>query len=131
MATFTKAVAKPILEMTFTAEAAMATNYIAVKQGTSDGQVNIAGSAEEAIGILQTPAATAGDQVRVMLLGISPVKANGAFSKGDLLASAASTGLVDTATAAHHGIAIALEAAGAQNDIVSCLVGVHKYIAAT
>jgi hypothetical protein len=131
MPTFTKAICLPILEMTFTAEAAMATNYIAVKLGTYDGQVNIAGSAEAAIGILQTPAATAGDQVRVMILGISPVKANGDFSKGDLLGSAASTGLVDTATAAHHGIAIALEAAGAQNDIVSAFVCPQKYIAAT
>lgn len=120
----------PILLKTFKAEAAMTTNHIAVKTGTNEGEVNIAGDGEKAIGILQTTAATAGDLVSVMLLGISVVKANDAYSVGDLLNSGAATGKVDTSANAEHGIAIALEAATAQDDEMTAFVCPQFYIAA-
>lgn len=127
----TLAHAIPILEESFKAHVAMTTKYIAVKMGADEGEVDIAGDGETAIGILQTTAATADDMVRVMISGISPVKAFGAFSAGDLLNSGGAAGRVDTAAAAEDGIAIALKAATAQDDEVPAIVGIHKYIAAS
>lgn len=121
--------AQPILIGTFKAQVAMATKYIAVKLGTSADEVDISGDGETAIGILMDTAAAVGDSVRVCLLGICPVKANAAFSKGDQLQSAASTGKVDTADAVKCCIGWALEAATAQDDEVSCLVVPSLYAA--
>jgi len=114
---------KPILTKTFKAEAVMATKYIAVKLGTSAEQVNIAGDGESAIGVLLNTAAAVGDPVNVGMLGIFPVKANGGFSKNDMLNSAASTGKVDTVSGADERcLGVAMEAATAQDDEVACFV---------
>ena len=113
---------KLILTKTYKAEVAMTTKYIAVKLGTDDDEVNIAGDGESAIGVTLSTAPTAGDSVSVCLLGICAIKAHGAFSKGDILNSGASTGKVDTAGTTELGTGIALEAATAQDDEVSCLV---------
>lgn len=113
------------VDLTFIASEVMATPYIAVKLVTtsgSEGQIAIAGDGESAIGILQQSAAAIGDAVAVRISGTSKVSANGAFSIGDLLNSAASDGQLDTKGSTEHAIAIALEEATAANDLVLALV---------
>lgn len=109
------------------ASAVMATAGIAVKLSSTAGYVEIAGDGEQAIGILVTPALAIGDAVPICVFGRCKVKANGAFSIGDLLNSAASTGFVDTKGSTEHAIAVALEAATAQDDLVLALVK-HVYV---
>lgn len=123
MGTYTGSERISIMEKAFTvsSDADLDTKFIAVKLATNDGEVTIAGDGETAIGILQSTGLK-GEQVRVMLLGISPVKANDAFAKGDLLNSGAATGKVDTAATTEQAVAIALRAATAQDDEVPAVV---------
>lgn len=110
------------VDLSFKASEAMTNAFIAVKLDTSNpGCISIAGDGESAIGILQVALAV-GEAGAVRISDTSKVKANGAFSIGDLLNSAASTGLVDTKGSTEHAIAIALEAATAQNDLCLALV---------
>ena len=110
------------IDLTFEAEAAMATRYIAVKLGTNDNQVNIAGDGETAIGVLQNVAAAAGDSVRVRIFGLSRVKASTTISKGDKINSAAATGLIAIAGTTEIALGTALEAAGAANDEITAFI---------
>jgi len=115
-------------DATFIAAEVMANKYVAVKLNTVAGEVALAGDGEMAVGILQDTAAAVGDSVRVRMPGgTTLVKANGAFAINDLLNSAAATGFVDTKGATEHAIALALEAATAQNDEVLALVR-HVYV---
>lgn len=111
---------------TFKASAVMATVGIEVKLDTSNvGYVSICGDGEEGIGILETAAAAIGDQVAVCMLGRTICKANGAFTVGDKLNSAAATGKVDTAGAGEFAIGIALQTATAQDDEMEIFVNKH------
>lgn len=115
-------------DVTMRCTAAMATAFIVVMLDTSNqGYVKVpAGVTSVPYGILQTTAATAGDPVVVRPISAgkrSLVKANGAFSLGDALSIAATTGKVDTAAATHYPIGLALEEATAQNDEISCQLG--------
>jgi hypothetical protein len=74
---------------------------------------------DQVIGIAQHAAAD-GEPVRVCLQGESYVVANGAFSVGDPLSLAATTGKVDTAASGNVIIGIAREAANATNDLIVC-----------
>ncbi len=69
------------------------------------------------LGIAQNAAAD-GDVVTVMYSGESYVKANGAFSMGDLLSIAATDGDVDTATDRQNAVGRALDEATAAGDLV-------------
>lgn len=73
------------------------------------------------LGVLQN-APTAGQVARVRIFGGSKIEANGAFTAGDVLSVAATTGRVDTATSTHYPIARALTAAAAQGEQADCLV---------
>lgn len=115
------------VDLSFRATAVMATPYIAVKLSTTAGYVEPAGDGEQAVGILQSAAAAVGDAVQVRISGTSKVYANGAFSIGDLLNSADTTGYVDTKGATEHAIAYALEAATAQGDKVLAIIK-HVYV---
>jgi len=111
------------LDLTFKADAAFATMYVAVKLDTSnEGQVSLADNGEQAIGILQSTAAAAGDPVQVRVAGTTVVKANAAFAIGAVLNSAAATGKVDDSGSTEYSIAVALEAATAQDDEVKALI---------
>lgn len=113
------------VDLTFIASEVMSTAFIAVKLVTTsgaEGQIAIAGDGEEAIGILQETAGTIGDAVRVRVSGTTKVSANGAFSIGDLLNSAASDGQLDTKGSTEHAICKALEEATAANDLVLALI---------
>lgn len=114
-------------DVTMRAETAMATKYVAVMLGTNEGYVDLVDAVtDKPYGILQTTAAAAGDPVvvRPIFSGKrSLVKANGAFSKGDLLAIAAAGGKVDTVASTTYPLGIALAAATADNDEVTAQLG--------
>lgn len=110
------------IDLTFKAESAMTTRYIAVKVGTADDEVDIAGDGETAIGILQNTAAAAGDSVRVRIFGLSRVKAHTTITKGYKINSAASTGKLGECGTDEMAAGLALEAAGAQNDEITAFI---------
>ena len=110
---------------TYRAAAVMATIGIAVKLTTTagyEGYVSIAGDGERAIGILETAAVAVGDEVRVCVHGFTMAVANHDFAINDLLNSGASTGKLDTAATTEQAIAVAEQAATAQNDKVAVFV---------
>jgi len=118
----------------FRAENDMAEAYVVVVIGTSEGQVDLpAATTDTPLGVIQDTAAAIGDSVPVMVDGVTKVVAFAAFSKGDLLAIAATTGRVDTVSGldssfdwgsatAQKPIGIALEAAADAAEIVSMLI---------
>lgn len=97
--------------------------YCVVKLGSTEGEVELCGASDDPYGVLQNAPAE-GEPASVAIGGISKIKANGAFSYGDYLAVAASTGKVDTASGAapYTIIAQACEDAGAANGIVAALI---------
>jgi len=123
----------------FKAENIMAEAYVVVELGTNEDEVDLPSAVTATpLGVVQDTAAAVGDSVPVMLSGITKVVANGAFSKGDQLAVAATTGRVDTvsgldssfnpeAGAAQKPIGIALEAADAAGEIVPMLIRPFYY----
>lgn len=82
------------------------------------------------VGIAQN-AADSGDVVTVVYEGESYVKANGAFSIGDVLSIAATDGDVDTATDRQFAVGMALDEATAAGDLVvaKLTIGAHTSIA--
>jgi len=120
--------------VSFEAENIMAEAFVVVELGTNEDQVDLPDAVTDTpLGVIQDKAAAAGNSVPVMLSGITKVVANGAFSKGDLLGIAATTGRVDTISGldssfdggvatAQKPIGIALEASGAAGDIVPMLI---------
>lgn len=111
-----------VLDKTFKAKVAMANKYVAVKLTSTEGEVDLATTTNKAIGILQS-VGVAGESVRVRLFGESFLKANAAFSIGDYLTGIAATGKLDTAVdGTDYPIAIAIEAATAQDDEVKGFV---------
>jgi len=114
--------------ITFTAGAAIAEGA-AVKCDSTANQVVVAGNNELAIGIAMVAATAAGDLVSVALAApCVDAKANAAISYGDSVQSVASTGLIGTAASGEWAIGIALEAATAQNDFITILLGLHSVI---
>jgi len=75
----------------------------------------------QVLGVAQHDAAD-GEPVRVAMQGESYIVANGAFSAGDLLSLAATTGKVDTAASGNVIVGLAREAATATNDIIVCVL---------
>jgi len=80
----------------FIAENAFVEAYVLCVLGTSAQQVDLpAAVTDTPFGVVQDEA-VAGQSIPVRLSGATKVVANGAFSKGDLLGIAATTGRVDT-----------------------------------
>lgn len=110
----------PILALTWPAgEDLSGSRGCAVK--LSAGTVVVAEDTDFGIGILDN-APTLGKAARVNLLGTSKVRAAGGFSAGDMLVIADDDGKLDTAAAAGHVVAIALEAATDEDDLVEALL---------
>lgn len=112
-----------ILDVAFVADGAISANTV-VKLSTpsSDNNARVAlatAASDQALGVALVDAAD-GEVVRVQMLGLGYVIANGAFSAGDSLSVAAATGKVDTAGSGDLLVGIALEEATAQNDVVVC-----------
>lgn len=113
-------------DVTMRCTAAMVTKYVVVKLGAEGYVSAVTAATDVPYGILQTLGVTAGDPVVVRPIASgkrSLVKANGAFTIGDVLAIAASGGKVDTAAATNYPIGLALGAATAQDDEVTCQLG--------
>lgn len=110
------------IDITFKAEEVMANRYVAVKLGTADDEVLLAGDGETAIGVLQNVAAAIGDSVRVRIFGLSRVKAHTTITKGDKINSAAATGMVAVAGTTEIALGTALEASGALNDEITAFI---------
>lgn len=83
-------------------------------------QVNVAGVAASAIGVLQNKP-NINQAAEVVSAGVSNVVASAAITAGDDLATAAS-GKVATATAGQHVVGKAIQAAGADDDIIAALI---------
>lgn len=121
------------LDWTFIAENDFAEAYVAVVLGTAENEVDLpAAVTDTPVGVIQD-VADDGDAVPVRLSGITKVVANGAFSKGDLLGIAATTGRVDTISGlddsfdagtatAQKPLLVALEAATEAGQIVTALI---------
>jgi hypothetical protein len=126
------------LVLTFKAENVMAEAYVVVVLGTDDGEVDLpAAVTDTPLGVIQDKA-VADQSVPVKVSGVTKVVANGAFSRGDQLAIAATTGRVDTVSGldssfnygeatAQKPIGIALEDASAAGEIVSMLIRPFYY----
>lgn len=111
----------PILAITRVANADLsALQHVAVKV-VAGNKVDKCGVADVPIGFLDN-APAAGELARVIVLGTAKVRAAGAFAEGDMLCVADADGKLDTVGAAGHVIAIALEAAGAEDDRVEAIV---------
>ncbi len=122
-----------LLDIPFEAENDMAEKYVVVVLGTDDNQVDLPATVTDApLGVTQETADD-GQSVAVRTHGVTKVVANGAFSKGDQLAIAATTGRVDTVSGLDSSfdggsatkqqpIGIALEAAAAAGEVVAMLI---------
>ena len=127
------------LDLPFRAENIFAEAFVVVVLGTNENQVDLpAAVTDEPLGVVQADASAAGLSTPVRVSGVTKVVANGAFSKGDQLAIAATTGRVDTVSGldssfdalvatAQKPIGVALEAASAASEIVSMLIRPFYY----
>ena len=132
------ATSNPGKVLSFIAENAFAEAFVVCVLGTDANEVDLpAAVTDSPLGVVQDEA-TAGQSIPVMVDGVTKIVANGAFSKGDQLAIAATTGRVDTvsgldssfnpeAAAKQQPIAIALEASSAAGEIVSALIRPFYY----
>jgi hypothetical protein len=117
-------------DVTMRAGAVLASKYVVVCLGTTQGQVILPTAITDVpYGILQTTAAAIGDPVVIRPIGSgrrSLVRAQAAFGLGDALGLAddGTLGEVDTAVKYNYPIGIALMAATANADVVACqLIG--------
>jgi hypothetical protein len=117
---------------TFVADEAIAI-HLRVKLD-SDGRVTIAGLAEKEIGTAVTPAFAAGDPITVRLRsasGTHKMVAIEACPIGALLYTETVGKVQDTAASTAFQIGTALEAAGADGDVIEVLYNAHGDTAAT
>lgn len=116
------------------ADAVIATRYLLVKFGTDVDHIALAGAADIPLGVCTDLAEAIEDPVNVHLLGSAPgtqfMVASAAIALGDFLQPAAN-GQVATLTAAagtHYNVGRALNAAGAQGDLVEVDCTLQKII---
>ncbi len=98
-----------LLEKTFVAGTGGVTKYAVVVAGTNEGEVKLpaAAGAGKIIGIAQHDA-SAGQEVRVMLMGVSYAVAAGNISPGDPLRIADAAGTVEAFTPGLNAVAYAV-----------------------
>jgi hypothetical protein len=109
------------IEKSVKCAAAIATAYLIAKFGSDDDTLAQAtASTEILIGIFQHTTAAAGDEVRVMLDGISKVVLGGSVTRGDYLTSDANGKAVAAAPGAgvNANIIGQAMASGVANDII-------------
>ncbi len=99
--------------------------FTLAKFGADDDTLSAGAAAtDNVIGVFQHPTTVAGEEVRVMLSGISRVKLGGTVTRGDLIGSDASGQGVSLAPAAgtnNRAVGIAL-ASGVSGDIIPVLI---------
>ena len=110
-----------VLEKSVKCTSAVATAFTFAKFGADDDTADLATAATDGImGILQHTTATAGDIVRLMLVGISRLKLGGTVTRGKPVTSDASgKGVQATAGQSYGGIAFA---SGVSGDIIPVFV---------
>ena len=79
------AYAKPVLEHTFKAYTDLSSYQYCFVKLTDGATVTVSGNNERAIGILQNKPNAAGKEAVVMMLGLSPLKANEAITIGQMI----------------------------------------------
>lgn len=108
----------------FKAGAAIGINRL-VKLDTTTNQVVVTSAITDlAIGVALEAATAVGDNVPVQIFGKAKVVASAAVTLGDqLMPTAAASGKVSTAAGATaKSIGVALQAAGADGDVIECLL---------
>ena len=101
--------------------AAVGTAYTIAKFGADDDTFDVASAATDILlGIFQHTTDAAGDEVRIMVLGISRCKLGGTVTRGNAITSDASAkGVVATANKSIVGYALA---SGVSGDIIPVLL---------
>ncbi|MCA9729804.1 MAG: DUF2190 family protein [Candidatus Eisenbacteria bacterium] len=108
-------------DVTFASGAAVS-QYGCVKIGSADMTViQTAADTDISVGFAQTAATASGEYVEVRHYGVTRAIASGAISRGTRVAPDAS-GKVKTAATGDQVCGIALEAAGANNDLIRVLI---------
>jgi len=109
-------------ERTFEAETDLSTKqYLVVELGAGDNQVDVCDAQGEiSIGVLQNDPA-AGEAALVQFLGTTKAVAGAAITKGARVTTGAA-GKVEAAATGDYVIGRALEAAGADGDIIEVLL---------
>lgn len=100
----------------------------------SDGRVTVAGLADKEIGTAVTPAFAAGERITVRLRsapGTHKMIAIEAMDAGSAVYTETGGKVQDTAAATSFQIGTALEAAGADGDVIEVLYGSHGDTAAS
>lgn len=125
-------------ELPMEAENAFSEAFVVCVLGTNDNQVDLPAAVTDApFGVVQD-SASQGQSIPVMVDGVTKVVANGAFTKNDQLAIAATTGRVDTVTGLDSSfdggtatkqqpIGLAMEDASESGEIVSMLIRPFYY----
>lgn len=85
------------VDYSFKAENNMTEAFVCVELGGGAYEVDLPDTiaSDKILGVTQETA-DSGESIRVRISGITKVVANGAYSKGDVLVAAATTGRVDT-----------------------------------
>lgn len=113
------------IEKSVKCTAAIATAFLIAKPGADDDTFSQAtASTEDLVGVFQHTTGAAGDEVRLMLTGISRVKLGGTVTRGNKLTSDANGKAVAIGAVAgtnYNAIGIAL-ASGAADDIIPMLI---------
>jgi len=119
-----------IQDLTFKADADLSSAQFYFMCLDADGKASACGANGVSVGILQNKPDAEDKAALVRTLGTSKLKMNEACDEGEWLTST-STGLGEVCDAADEYCgAMALEASGAQNDIIEVLV-IHAYSTAS
>ncbi len=113
------------LEKSVKCTAAIATQFLIAKFGADDDTLSQAtASTEELVGVFQHTTTAAGQEVRVMLDGISRVKLGGTVTRGGLLTSDANGKAVAIGAVAGTNYAVIGRAlaSGVADDIIPVLI---------
>ena len=117
------------LEKSVKCTAAIATAFLIAKFGADDDTLSQAtASTESLIGVFQHTTSAVGEEVRVMLDGISKVKLGGTVTRGDRLTSDAAGKAVAIGAVAgtnYNSIGTAL-ASGSSDDIIPALLNFNR-----
>ena len=101
--------------------AAVTTAYTIAKFGADDNTFNVAAAATDILlGIFQSTTTAAGEEVRIMVLGISRCKLGGTVTRGNAITSNASAQGI--AAAANQSIVGYALASGVSGDIIPVLL---------
>lgn len=126
-----------LLDVTAKAGSAVGKYYFCELSTSTEGQVDECNAAtDKAYGVTQNSAAAAGDSLDVRVEGITKVTAGAAISLGDYVGPDSAGKAVTKSVPGQRARGIALEAAGADGDIITVLLihvlvpGTHEIVAA-